>query len=123
MAVKHPGIGSDVAERLGRDGVAAVLRLKTPQVIQLHRISPQLSQLAADRKKPAMDMLTKAPERILSLLERHPNVLMTAAGVTVLINYRDALLLIFSILGLIIFLRGFISMWAAVQRQRMIKGK
>ena len=159
VAVKHPGIGTDVAERLGRDGVAAALRLKTPQMIQLHRISPLLSQLAAAQQKPVMDMLTKAPERILSLLERHPNVLMTAAGVTVLINYRDALLggsdlfqnpdgtwgvtsrpgmlertvgkvlesepvktgiiQIFSVLGLIIFMRGLISMRAAVQRQRI----
>jgi len=143
--------------------VEAALKLEKRDLIRLHRLSPDLSQLEAARRSPVMDMLLKAPERTLSLLERHPNVLMTAAGVTVLINYRDALLggsdlvqnpdgtwgvtsrpgmlertvgkilesepvktgiiLIFSVLGLIIFMRGLISMWAAVQRQRMNQRK
>ncbi len=162
-AVKHPGIGTEVMEKLGREGMEAALKLEKRDLMRLHRLSPNLSQLEAARRSPVMDMLLKAPERTLSLLERHPNVLMTAAGVAVLINYRDALLggsdrvqnpdgtwevtsrpgmlertvgkflesepvktgiiLIFSVLGLIIFMRGLISMWAAVQRQRMNQRK
>ena len=167
QAISALNYSPDVLNRLiatyGPDALLAALKLEKLDLMRLHRLSPNLSQLEAARRSPVMDMLLKAPERTLSLLERHPNVLMTAAGVAVLINYRDALLggsdrvqnpdgtwevtsrpgmlertvgkflesepvktgiiLIFSVLGLIIFMRDLISMWAAVQRQRMIKGK
>jgi hypothetical protein len=91
VAVEHPGIGLDICAELGSQGIQTALRLETPQAIQLHRLVPQLSRLEASQRSSVLDMISEAPARVLSFLEKHPRVLLTSAGVTVLINYREAI--------------------------------
>jgi hypothetical protein len=92
VAAKHPGIGADICEGLGSQGIRAALRLESPQLIQLHRLLPQLNKLAASQRSQVLDMLSEAPARVLSFLEKHPRILLTSAGVTLLINYREAIM-------------------------------
>jgi hypothetical protein len=92
VTAKHPGIGLDICEGLGSQGIRTALRLEAPQAVQLHRLMPQLSGLEAGQRSRILDMISEAPARVLSFLEKHPRLLLTSAGVTVLINYREAIM-------------------------------
>ena len=91
VAAKLPGIGVDICEGLGSQGIRTALRLEVSQAVQLHRLMPQLSRLEAGQRSRVLDMISEAPARVLSFLEKHPRLLLTSAGVTVLINYREAI--------------------------------
>lgn len=91
VAAKYPGIGVDICEGLGSQGIRTALRLEVPQAVQLHRLMPQLSRLEAGQRSRVLDMISEAPASVFSFLEKHPRLLLTSAGVTVLINYREAI--------------------------------
>lgn len=91
VAARHPGVGQNVAETLGREGISTALRLQTPQAIQLNRLAPAIREVPANQRGQVLEMIGRAPERILGLLERHPKVLYTSAGVGVLLAYKENL--------------------------------
>lgn len=92
LSMRHAGVGMEIAQRLGQQGIQTALRLSTPQAIQLHRLTPQLARVAPAQRAEILEMITKAPARVLTFLEKHPRLLLTTAGVSVMIAYRDAIM-------------------------------
>ncbi len=92
VSMRHPGVGLDIAQTLGRDGIRTALRLETPHAIQLSRQATALSRVPASQRDQILDMIVKAPANVLAFLEKHPRVLYTAATLGALLAYREAIM-------------------------------
>jgi hypothetical protein len=66
--------------------------MTTDEAIQLGRLAAKLANLAEPERRTLLDMIRKAPKTILDLLEEHPRVLYTTAGVASFIAVKDQLL-------------------------------
>ncbi|MEI6394529.1 MAG: hypothetical protein WCT12_25910 [Verrucomicrobiota bacterium] len=88
-AGKHPGVGTKVMETLGREGAETLGKITTDQAIQLSRLAPQLAKVAEPERRTLMEMIGKAPGKTLDLLEMNPKVMLTGAGVGLLIANRE----------------------------------
>jgi len=91
-AARHPGVGTQVVEVLGREGAEALGKVTTDQAIQLGRLAPRIAGAAEPQRRTLLEMNEKAPERIMDLLEKHPKVLLTAAGVASFIAAKEQIL-------------------------------
>ena len=92
-AAKHPGVGTRVMEALGTEGAKTLGKIATTdEAIQLCRLAPQLARAAVPERQTLMEMIGKAPERIMDLLEKHPKVMLTAAGVASFIAAKEQIL-------------------------------
>jgi hypothetical protein len=92
VAALHPGVGTPVLEALGREGAETLARLNTDQAVRLSRIAPQLARVAEPQRRELLALAGRAPGRILDLLEAHPKVLLTSAGVASFLALKDELL-------------------------------
>ncbi len=92
VSLRHPGVGMDLAQILGREGINTALRLQTPHVIQLSRHAHQLAKVEPAARRTILDMISKAPANVLAFLEKHPRVLLTGAAVATLIHYREPIM-------------------------------
>jgi hypothetical protein len=91
-AALHPGVGSQVVEALGPEGAEALGRVRTDQAIQLGRLAPKIAGVAEPQRRTLMEMIEQAPERIMDLLEKHPKVLLTGAGLASFIAAKEQIL-------------------------------
>jgi hypothetical protein len=91
-AARHPGVGTQVVEVLGREGAEALGKVTTDQAIQLGRLAPKIAGAAEPQRRTLLEMIEQAPERIMDLLEKHPRVLLTGAGVASFIAAKDQIL-------------------------------
>jgi len=92
-AAKHPGVGTKVMEELGSEGAKTLGKLATTdEAIQLSRLAPELAKVAEPERRTLMEMIGKAPEKIMDLLEKHPKVMLTGAGVASFIAAKEQIL-------------------------------
>lgn len=91
-AAQHPGVGSRVVNVLGREGTEVLSKVTTDQAIQLSRLAPKIAEVAEPQRRTLIEMIGKAPERIMDLLEKHPRVLYTGAGVASFLAVKDQIL-------------------------------
>lgn len=92
VSMRHPGVGLDIAQALGRDGIRTALRLETPHAIRLSRQAGALARVSAQQRSQILEMIVKAPANVLAFLEKHPRVLFTAASLGALLAYREAIM-------------------------------
>ncbi len=91
-AAKHPGVGTQVMEILGGEGAETLGKITTDEAIQLSRLAPKVANVAEPGRQSLMEMIGEAPRPIMDLLERHPRVMLTAAGVASFIAAKERLL-------------------------------
>ncbi|HZK80474.1 MAG TPA: hypothetical protein VFC46_05385, partial [Humisphaera sp.] len=92
VAAKHPGVGASLVEKLGADGITIGQKLTTDQVVTFARYADDFAALPAGDRNRVLDAIMKAPAAVLSFLETHPRVLLTAGGVAAVIVAKDNLL-------------------------------
>jgi hypothetical protein len=89
VAAKHPGVGANLGNKLGSEGIAAAKNLTTDQAIVVARHADEIAALPAAERGVFYQRLGKAPGAVVDFLERHPKTLLTAAGVTAFIAAKD----------------------------------
>ena len=92
VAAKHPGVGADIATKLGREGCAVAKNLTTADTIRLARFSDDLARLPAAERTGLLKRIGKAPGKVMDYVERHPNILKTAAATAVALVAMDRLI-------------------------------
>lgn len=92
VAAKHPGVGVDIAGKLGSEGCAVARQLTTPEAIRLARLGDDLARLPAAERAGVLARIGKSPQRVLEWLEKHPKVLGTAALTTTALVTIDKML-------------------------------
>jgi hypothetical protein len=91
-AAKHPGVGAQLGEKLGGEGLSAAKNLTTDQAIVVARHADEIAALPAAERSAFYGKLNKAPGAVVDFLEKHPKTLLTAAGVTAFIAAKDDIL-------------------------------
>ena len=89
--VAQPGIGTRLVGELGEDGVQAALRLTTPDAVALSRHLDAIAELPPQEREALLSMLSRAPEKVIRFLERHPKTLLISAGASGVYVMRDEL--------------------------------
>lgn len=88
VAARHPGVGEQVVQRLGPDGITLGRRLSTDQSILLMRHADEIAQLTPAQRAGVVSQILRSPGKVLEFLETHPRVLMTTAGVGVVLAIK-----------------------------------
>lgn len=78
VAAKHPGVGVDLAQKLGSEGCQVAKELTTDNAIRLARMSEDLAKLPPAERAGILARVAKSPVKVLEWLEKHPKVLTTA---------------------------------------------
>jgi hypothetical protein len=92
VAAKHPGVGVKIGLKLGPEGCAVAKQLSTAEAVRLARLSDDLARVPAAARAGFLARMGKAPGKVLDYLEKHPNVLLTAAATAVSFEALDRLL-------------------------------
>lgn len=90
--VKHPGVGVELLEKLGQDGIKLSRQLSTQQVGSLLKHSDDIVKLPKATRDSVIDAIGKNTAASLAFLEKHPRVLATTAGVTAFLALWEPLL-------------------------------
>jgi hypothetical protein len=91
-AARHPGVGTQVVEALGRQGAEVLTKVTTDEAIQLSRLAPEIAKVAEPERRTLMGLIEKAPGQVMDLLEKHPRVLRNGAVLAGFLASRDQLL-------------------------------
>ena len=91
-AGRHPGVGGILAEKLGPGGIDAARSLTTDQAIILARHADEVAALAPAERATFMDLLKRAPGRVVDFLEKHPKTTLAAGGAALLVAAKDDIL-------------------------------
>lgn len=89
LAAKHPGVGAQLADKLGPAGIQAGRSLTTDQAIALTRHADDIAKLPPGPRGQIMDKLGRSPGAVLGFLEKHPRILLTTAGVGLVLAVKD----------------------------------
>ncbi len=93
VAGKNPGTGAQIMRELGGSSAGAVKELTQDQAIQLARHSGAIAKVAdAGQRSQFLQLLAKAPQRVLGLLEKNPKVLYTSAALAAFLASKDQFL-------------------------------
>ena len=92
VGARHPGVGVSLMETFGKEGVEIADKLSRDEGIQLARLSKEIAAVPASEQNQLMKMIGQAPGKVLDLLEEHPRVLTTAAGLTAFLAAKDQIL-------------------------------
>lgn len=79
VAAKHPGVGGQIVKDLGPEGAVIAKNLTTDCAVQLRKISGKIAKLPGSERSEILELVKRTPEKVLDLLEKHPNVLKTGA--------------------------------------------
>jgi len=89
---KFRGVGSDIVEKLGPQGIQISRKLSEEQAVILAKHLNEISKMDSNLKKQVLDTIISFPKRAIEILEKHPKVLATTAGVTTFIALREDIL-------------------------------
>lgn len=92
IAAKHRGVGGDLVSKLGSAGVRLGKALPESQAVVVTRHADEIAALPQSQQSRVIEAMLAAPSRTLDYLEKHPKVLLTAAGVGTFIALKDEIL-------------------------------
>ncbi len=83
--IRHPGVGGKLVSLFGEDAIELGRHLTTDQMIRFARYSDDAAKLGQKQSRKLLEMLYKAPGKVLDALESHPRTLtaLTALGIAV----------------------------------------
>jgi len=82
VAAQHPGVGTKIVSQLGKEGIDLARGVLTEDAVRLARWGEDIARLPTATKLQVLDVVRAAPGKALAWLDRHPTILLTAAGVT-----------------------------------------
>lgn len=91
VEARHPGIGIKVLKELGADGANIAAKLSADEAVRLSRMAKSVGSAPTPQRRELLDLVAKAPAKTMSLLEKHPNVLTTAALLTAFLASKEQL--------------------------------
>lgn len=91
-AAKHPGVGSDLVQSLGTQGIRLGKRLPEGPFLQTAGHLDSMADVPARTRREVVDFILQAPKRSLEWLEAHPRILYTATGVGTFLAVKDQIL-------------------------------
>jgi hypothetical protein len=74
---------------MGRDGIEMGLKLGTDDAVRLARQADDIARLAPAPRSQVLSKLGRNAKGVLSYLEAHPKILLTAAGVAAVLAVED----------------------------------
>jgi hypothetical protein len=89
LELQHPGVGTQLAQKLGDEGIAIARRMPTPDAILLARRAPEIASLPFGQRQALLDAVTKHLGGFVGFLESHPKFTFTAAATAVLLKEGD----------------------------------
>jgi hypothetical protein len=92
VAARHPGVGTQIAGKLGKEGVEIARDFSTPDAIRLARNADDIAKIAPAERAAVLAKIRRTGTSALDYLERHPKLLATTAGVGVFLAVKDDLL-------------------------------
>ncbi len=92
VAAKHRGVGADIVEKLGNDGVRMAADITEDHAVTLARHADDIAALPPESRNRVVDAIVSAPVRVLDFLENHPRILHTGAGVATILSLKDDLI-------------------------------
>jgi hypothetical protein len=91
-AARHPGVGAQLVEKLGAEGIDLSKRLTTDEAIGLLRHAGDIAPLPSAERAGLLKAVGEAPGKVISYMGKHPKVLLTTAGVGLFLANKDRLL-------------------------------
>jgi hypothetical protein len=91
-AARHPGVGTTIGQKLGSEGLETSARLTTDESIVLARHADDIAALPPAQRSAVLQTLRTNAKGAVAFLERHPNTLLTAAGVTAYLAAKEEIL-------------------------------
>jgi hypothetical protein len=92
IGARHPGVGPTVLSKIGRESSEFLVTHPTDQVIRVSRFADDIARATPAQRSDLMALISRAPEKILNLLETHPNILKTSAALGAFLVAKDQLL-------------------------------
>ena len=92
IAARHPSVGPKVLSKIGRESSEFLVTHPTDQVIRVARLSDGIARATPGQRSDLMALISRAPEKTLNLLETHPKILMTSAGLVAFLAAKDQVL-------------------------------
>ncbi len=92
VGARHPGVGPQLLRKLGPEGTGLLKDLSTDQAIQLGRLSPDIARASSLQRAQLLELIRRAPGRVLDILERHPKILATGAALGAFLAVKDKIL-------------------------------
>ena len=85
VAAKYRGVGADIVEKLGDDGVRMAADIAEDHAVTRARHADDIAALPPESRNRVVDAIISAPVRVLDFLENHPRILHTGAGVATIL--------------------------------------
>lgn len=92
IGARHPGVGPTVLSKIGRESSEFLVTHPTDQVIRVSRFADDIGRATPAHRSDLMGLISSAPEKILNLLETHPNILKTSAALAAFLAAKDQIL-------------------------------
>lgn len=92
VAAKHPGVGTQISAKLGKEGIDIAAQLPTSDAIRLARAADEIAAIPAAERTAVLAKIRRVGAAALDYIERHPKLLATTAGVSVFLAVKDDLL-------------------------------
>ena len=92
ISAKHRGIGVELIQKLGEDGIRIGKTISENQAITVVKHADEIASLPSPQRSKVVDAILKAPGRVIDCLERHPKTLHTLAGAGIIIAIADKVL-------------------------------
>jgi hypothetical protein len=89
---RHPGVGPTVLSKIGGESSEFLVHQPTDQVIRVARLADDIGKAPPAEQKALLSMIQQAPEKILNILETHPNILKTGAVLTAFLAAKNQIL-------------------------------
>jgi hypothetical protein len=91
-AARHPGVGSQVAKSLGKEGAQTIAGLSDDAAVVLARHADDIAKLPATERAGVLAAFRTNTAKALKFIEQHPKTFLTIAGATAFIVAKDELL-------------------------------
>ena len=92
VAAKFRGVGADIVEKLGDDGVRMAADIAEDHAVTLARHADDIAALPPESRNRVVDAIISAPVRVLDFLENRPRILHTGAGIATILALKDDLI-------------------------------
>jgi len=92
IGARHPSVGPSVLSKIGRESSEFLITHPTDQVIRVSRFSDDIAKATSAQRHDLIELISRAPEKTLNLLETHPNILKTSAALGAFLAAKDQIL-------------------------------
>jgi shikimate 5-dehydrogenase len=89
LELRHPGVGTKIAQDLGAGGIAVARQLPTDQAIVLARKSSEIAALPEAQRSALLARAARHASDFVDFLESHPKFVFTVAATTILLEEKD----------------------------------